>query len=134
MPASSPMLVARQAQFFLCAPNVWPILKPRKSPTYRSPAMGNSSMRRLLAYAPATRAIILALNAATDVWDRLIAASSRHTALIAAMEMQFANRVLLHEFEVEDATQKFSAELRRHMKRERKIFDECHAMVGTPKS
>jgi hypothetical protein len=80
------------------------------------------------------RAIILALNAATDVWDRLIAASPRHTALIAAMEMQFANRVLLREFEVEDATQKFSAGLRRHMKRERKIFDECHAMVGTPKS
>jgi hypothetical protein len=59
------------------------------------------------------RAITLALNAATDVWDRLIAASPRHTALIAAMEMQFANRVLLHEFEVEDATQKFSAGLRR---------------------
>jgi hypothetical protein len=47
---------------------------------------------------------------------------------------QSDDRVLLHEFEVEDATQKFSAGLRRHMKRERKIFDECHAMVGTPKS
>jgi hypothetical protein len=72
--------------------------------------------------------IVRALNASEDVWARLMV-SPRIFAIEGLIGTMFADSILHQEFEIEDAAQKFSAGLRRHMKRRRKTFDECLAII-----
>jgi hypothetical protein len=75
------------------------------------------------------RKIILALNAATDVWGRLLDLPGQFV-FRATMTILFADIIMQHEFEIEEATHQFSAGLRRHMKYRRTTTAEYRSMIS----
>jgi hypothetical protein len=75
--------------------------------------------------------IVLALSAATEVFDRFIAATDPKTAFSAMTDILFADNVLINEFELQDdATEKFSAKLRHQMQQRRRQFDAFQLVLG----